>query len=313
MQLSTMTDVQKDGPMAPAVLGYAVFWCFAGSKVPYATLLNLLANSGLASSLPDLPTPSATLRRGLLAWMHEHSVSPLLIRPVSRSPLVFALVQEEIHQPGLDLSHTIRLRVLYDALHQDLICTRVPTGPIDASCRDQALSSDLWPYVQEASLTYESSDLTRMLRVMISNLDAIRLQRGVYFVPVSQRARLKQVDDLVHTLPGSPSPLLVTLERMDDLKTRQQLARVIHADFLRELDTQEEAMRQIVTATPTLKTVTARLTSFRALHKKARVYADLLAERGAEVVHKIDQLQAQAQSLVLAGTEHLIDTEEKDK
>lgn len=295
--LPTVTDIQH--PCADTTpLGYAVFWRLSGVQIPYTDLVSLLVARGFAPYRPDPPTPTTALRRALQRW-----ASPgLLVRTITRDPLVLALVEEWADLHGLDLVHRTRLRVCYEPTRHTILCTRTTSGPIAPATSDGVLTGQFRPLWEEACQMLVGEDLARLLRAIILDLHAVRLQRGVYFVSARYQDLLARLDRLVCALPGSP--LLATLVRIDDRQTRQHLAHTVHREMLRELASMEEDLHQVLAAPqPSLPAVTRRLARFRTLQTKAQVYADLLAERAAQLTERLEQVRTQAGQLFLFGAD----------
>ncbi len=288
-----------------AVLGYAVFWRLSGVQVPHTALEAALTQAGFARFVPAPPSPPTALRRALL-WFAQHAgCETLLLRVVSRAPWVFALVREELDQQG-SLTYLTRLRVRYDPWTRDICCTRHPRGPIDATTEDQSTTATLRPLFQNACETHTGEDLSRVLRAIIARLGAVRLQRGVYFVPVSESAPLQRLDALVARLPGAP--LLATLARLDERRTRERLVHAIHADLMRELDSIEARLcdMQATHPQPEMALLCQHLLSFRAVQNKAQIYTELLGARVQEMSARLAALQERVQNLVLIDARDLL-------
>ncbi len=288
-----------------AVLGYAVFWRLSGVQVPHTALEAALTQAGFARFVPAPPSPPTALRRALL-WFAQHAgCETLLLRVVSRAPWVFALVREERDQQG-SLTYVTRMRVRYDPWTRDICCTRSPSGPINATTEDQSTTATLRPLFQNASETHTGEDLSRVLRAIIASLGAIRLQRGVYFVPASESAPLQRLDALIARLPGAP--LLATLARLDERRTREQLVHAIHADLMREIDSMETRLSDMQAAhpQPDVTLLCQHLLGFRAVQKKAQIYTDLLGARVQEMSARLAFLQERVQNLVLVDVKDLL-------
>src|SRR5258708_7697879 len=176
----TQTQDIRTPDATVAVLGYAVFWRLSGVQIPHADLCQALTGAGFGSYTPALPQPTTALRRALLTFAHWFLSETLLLRTVSQTPCILALVREERDHQG-NLTYHIRLGVRYDAGSQDICCTSQPTGPIDATTEDQRLSATVRPLFQTACQTHTGEDLSRVLRAIMVNCSAVRLQRGVYF------------------------------------------------------------------------------------------------------------------------------------
>ncbi|MBO0783073.1 MAG: hypothetical protein J2P37_30020, partial [Ktedonobacteraceae bacterium] len=235
--LPTINDIQH---ASAAPLGYAVFWRLSGVQIPHGDLVTLLVAHGFAPYQPDPPAPTTALRRALQRW-----ASPgLLVRTITREPPVLALVEEWADLHGLDLVHRTRLRVCYEPIQHTILCTRTASGPIEPATSDGTLTHQIHLVWKEACQTLVGEDLARLLRAIILDLHAVRLQRGVYFVSARHAELLARLDTLVRALPGSP--LLATLARMDDRQTRQHLAHTVHRDMLHELSGMEEELRQVL-------------------------------------------------------------------
>src|SRR5690349_2282331 len=105
MGQSALADIKKPATQALAPLGYTVFWRLAGIKVSHTDLVSLLQQTGFEAYLPERPSSYTALRRALLTWNREYGRPDLLLRVVTKQPLVFALVQEAPDQQQLDLTH----------------------------------------------------------------------------------------------------------------------------------------------------------------------------------------------------------------
>jgi hypothetical protein len=298
-------DIRSQQTTSLALLGYAVFWRLSGVQIPHADLCQALAQAGFGHSIPPLPPPSMALRRALLQFAQRFWQEEMLVRMVSRTPCLLALVREEPDAQGT-LTYQTRMRVQYDEGSQDIRCTRQAGGPIDATTEDVPLSTALRPLFQEACQTHTGEDLSRIVRAMMSSWQAVRLQRGVYFVPVQASAQLQRLDALVARLPGSP--LLATLARMDERRTRERLVHAIHADLVRELETLETSLHDLQTARvpPTAALLCHQLVQFRTFQQKAQVYAELLGTRLQEMTARLETLQAGVQQLVLVDVNELL-------
>lgn len=288
-----------------AVLGYAVFWRLSGVQIPHADLHQALTQAGFGSYLPALPQPTTALRRALLSFAQHYVQETVLLRSVSQTPYVLALMREEPDHQG-SLTYLTRLRVRYDPGTQDVCCTRCASGPIDATNEDPRVSAVLRPLFQDACQTHTGEDLARVLRAIIASLSAVRLQRGVYFVPVREHAPLQRLDALVAQLPGTP--LLATLARLDERRTREKLVHAIHADLMRELDGMETHLAQMQATHVQLETRTLyqHLARFQTVRNKAHIYTELLGTRVQEISARLETLQASVQQLVLIDVDDLL-------
>ena len=288
-----------------AVLGYAVFWRLSGVQISHADLTQALTQAGFGSFTPALPQPGTALRRALLFYAQHSIPETVLLRAVSHTPCVLALVQEEPNPQG-SLAYVTRLRARYDPTSQDIWCTRTSSGPIDATTEDPHVTVALRFLFQEACQTHTGEDLSRVLRAIISSLGAARLQRGVYFVPAHASASLQRLDELIARLPGAP--LLATLARLDERRTRERLVHAIHADLMQELDAMEARLEQMRATQPQPETTTLchHLVRFRAIQNKAQIYTELLGARVQEINARLEALQADVQQLVLVDVNYLL-------
>ncbi len=305
---TTLTDVRTPESATTAVLGYAVFWRMSGVQVSHPDLVHLVQQAGFPSVTPAPPSQVTALRRALVTWAREQPVATLSLRSISHAPLVLALVEDRAGGPGLEITSTTALRVLYDPAQQDILCTRQPTGPIDAQSADPRATQGVrsrWQYHRQV---HQGEDLSRLVRAIVASMDAVRLQRGVYFVHARYRSHLQRLDSFIDALPGPGMPLLVSLERLDQPRTRKLLTHAIHADVVGELTGMEERLTQALSASaqPSLTLVTQHLLAFRAFHAKAQVYADLLADRHDEITQRLSALHERVQSLLLFEAEEVL-------
>lgn len=291
-------DIRKTDESV-AVLGYTVFWRVGGVQISHAILSQALSYAGWWQYLPALPQPATALRRALLKYAHNAVSETVLLRSISRTPCVLALVKEENHRQGGSLSYNTVLRVRYDPTTQDICATRSSQGPIDAATEDVNVSTALRPLFQKARETHTGEDLSRVLRALVASFQSVRLQRGVYFVPAAIRTPLQQLDRLITQLPGSP--LLITLAQLDQRGTREKLVHAIHADFVRDLAAEETKMRELFASPtpPEVGILSQQLVRCRAIQNKARIYADLLGTRAQEIGTRLDALQGRVQQLLL--------------
>lgn len=298
-------DIRTQQTTSLALLGYAVFWRLSGVQIPHVDLCLALTQAGFGHYAPTLPPPPTALRRALLQFAQRFWQEEILVRSVSRTPCLLALVHEEPDAQGT-LTYQTRMRVQYDEVRQDICCTRQSGGPIDATTEDVPLSTALRPLFQEACRTHTGEDLSRVLRAMMTSWQAVRLQRGVYFVPVQSSAQLQRLDTLIARLPGSP--LLATLARMDERRTRERLVHAIHADLVHELDTLEANLQNLrmTHPQPTAALLCQQLVQFRTFQQKAQVYAELLGTRLQEMTARLEALQAGVQQLVLVDVNELV-------
>ncbi len=279
-------------------LGYAVFWRLSGVRVPRHVLVPLVKQAGLAAHLPDPPSPTVALRRALLHWAAWKRVMPVLLRRAGQAPTVFVLLAEEPQQTLGQVSYRALLRACYDEARGQVSCTSTATGPIDATA-DPSLTrivEGIWQREQEV---HTGEDLSRFIRQVMVHLHAVRLQRGVYFVPASQAEPLLRLDKLIAALPGSP--LLATLAQYDQAQTRRKIARAVHREFITALQTMEEQFERVLEAPGniTLTTLSQQMTRFHRLQERAQAYTDLLGAWHADLEARLAALKARAQQLVL--------------
>jgi hypothetical protein len=302
---SPAQDIRDHDP-ALAVLGYVVFWRLSGVQIRRADLARLLADAGFAHALPAPPKPARALRRALLQlrW-HCGWSETLLLRTISSSPCVLALVEEEPAAPE-SLAYRIFLRARYGADTQQVWCTFTPTGPIDATTEAEAASEALRTLFAREQDLHTGEDLSRVLRGIVVGCQAVRLQRGVYFVPLSHSEPLNRLDRLVARLPGTP--LFATLAQLDERGTRARLVHAIHADLVGELEAMEAGLLhlQATHPQPGIGALSSHLVRVRAVQQKAQVYAELLGTRAQEIQARLQTLQERVQHLVLFEVDDLL-------
>jgi hypothetical protein len=288
-----------------AVLGYAVFWRLSGVQIAHTDLAAALKAAGFGSFVPALPQPGTALRRALLFFAQHSLQETVLLRCVSHTPCVLALVHEAPDQAG-SLTYLTRLRACYDPVTRNICCTRTSSGPIDATTEDPRVTAAVRFLFQDACQTHTGEDLSRVLRAIISSLSAVRLQRGVYFVPARESAPLQRLDAVVAGLPGAP--LFATLARLDERRTRERLVHAIHADLMRDLDAMEARLAQMRAAQPQPETqvLAQHLVRFRTVQNKAQIYTELLGARVQEIRTRLEAVQAGVQHLVLFDVEDLL-------
>lgn len=302
---SAARDIREPDP-ALALLGYTVFWRLSGVCIRRQALAQALARTGFSDTLPPLPSPAIALRRALLAFAHQSGAGgTLLLRTVSRKPGVLVLVEEVSGQQG-NLCYRTHLRAHYDPGTHEVFCTTQASGPIDATTEEPSLSSPIRILFAQAREIYSGADLSCLLRTLVLACQAVRLQRGIYFVPVSQSEPLQRLDTLVRLFPGSP--LLATLAQVDERRTRAHLVRAIHADLVRELETVEARLRQLQSAggQPEMDALCQYLVRVREVQQKARVYTELLGARVQDIQARLGSMQADVQRLVLFNVDELL-------
>ncbi|HEY1352228.1 MAG TPA: DUF6744 family protein [Ktedonobacteraceae bacterium] len=298
-------DIRELAP-ALALLGYTVFWRLSGVWIRHEVLARVLAEMGFADAMPAPPAPVVALRRALLIFArHSGRTDALLLRAVGRAPGVLALVEEAPGQQG-SLLYRTHLRARYDADTQEVFCTTQACGPIDATTEEPALSAPVRSLFAQACRTYLGADLSRLLRALVLACQAVRLQRGIYFVPVGQCEPLQRLDALVDQFCGAP--LFATLAQVDERRTRAQLVHAIHADLVRELETIEARLRQLQETgkQPEMSTLCQHLVRVHAVQQKARSYTELLGARVQEIQARLETLHADVQHLVLLDVDDLL-------
>jgi len=287
------------------VLGYTVFWRLSGVRIAREALIRALAETGLAAHVPAPPSPECALRRALAHLARARHGERLLLRTVSHAPCVLAVVEETPDQQGSLAYHT-HLRARYDAGTRQVYATLRASGPIDASTEEPGTGTALRALFAQASETHTGEDLSRLLRAVVAGCQAVRLQRGVSFVPAAASEPLARLAELVERLPGAP--LFARLAQVDERETRRRLVHAVHADLVRELERMETRLGQARAAHPQPETGTLcqQLVGVRALQQKARVYTELLGARVQEIQARLEALQAGVQRLVLLDIEDLL-------
>jgi hypothetical protein len=302
---STARDIRESDPTL-ALLGYTVFWRLCGVWVRRQALAQVLSETGFGDALPPLPSSTVALRRALLAFArYSAGRETLLLRTAGRQPGVLVLVEEVSGQQGA-LCYRTHLRARYDTATHEVFCTTQVSGPIDATTEDPALSAPIRLLFAQAREMYSGADLSCLLRTLVLACRAVRLQRGIYFVPVSQCEWLQRLDTLVGLLPGAP--LFATLAQVDERRTRAQLARAIHADLVRELERVETHLRQFQNAggQPEMDTLCQYLIRVRAVQQKARVYTELLGARVQDIQVRLEAMHTDVQRLILLDMDELL-------
>jgi len=300
----TARDIREPDP-ALALLGYTVFWRLSGVCVRRQALAQALATTGFGDALPPLPSPAIALRRALLAFIRQsRAAGTLLLRTVSRQPGVLVLVEEVSGQQDT-LCYRTHLRARYAAATQEVFCTTQASGPIDATTEERSLSAPVRLLFAQAREFYSGADLSRLLRALVLACQAVRLQRGIYFVPVSQCEPLQRLDMLVRLFPGSP--LFATLAQVDERRTRAQLVHAIHANLIHKLEAVEMRLRQLQNAggQPEMDALCQYLVHVREVQQKARVYTELLGARVQEIQARLGVLHADVQRLILFDVDEL--------
>lgn len=297
-------NIREPDP-ALALLGYTVFWRLGGVCIRRYALAQALAKTGFADALPSPPSPMVALRRALLAFARRAGQGTLLLRAIGRPQGVLALVEEETGQHG-SLWYRTHLRARYDARARTVFCTDQASGPVDATTEEPGISGAVRLLFAQASESYAGADLSRLLRTLVLGCQAVRLQRGIYFVPISQCEPLQRLDALVDLLPGAP--LLVTLAQVDERRTRGQLVHAVHAELVHELTAIETRLHQLQSAGGQieLNALCQQLVHVRAVQQKARVYTELLGTRVQEIQERLEAMQADVQRLVLFDTHDLL-------
>lgn len=298
-------DIREPDP-ALTLLGYTVFWRFSGVCVQRQALAQALTRTAFSNALPPLPSPAIALRRALLAFTHQsRAAGTLLLRTVSRKPGMLVLIEEVPDQQG-NLCYRTHLRARYDAATQEVFCTTLTSGPIDATTEKISLSVPVRLLFAQARETYSGADLSCLVRTLVLACQAVRLQRGIYFVPVSQSEPLQRLDMLVGLFPGSP--LFATLAQVDERRTRAQLVHAIHANLMHQLQTVETRLRQLRSAggQPEMDTLCQYLMQVREVQQKAQVYTELLGARVQEIQTRLGALHADMQRLILFDMDEVL-------
>ena len=227
------------------------------------------------------------------------------MRTVSHVPCVLALVEETPDRQG-SLAYRTHLRTRYDESTQEVYATLQASGPIDAATEAPIIAAALRAFFAQAAAMHTGEDLSRILRAVVGGCQAVRLQRGVYFVPTSASAPLERLTDLVDRLPGAP--LFATLAQVDERGSRRRLVHAVHADLVRELERMETRLAQVQAAhaQPEAGTLCQHLVRVRTLQQKARIYTDLLGAHVQEIQARLEAMQAGVQRLVLLDVDDLV-------
>lgn len=327
-RFTNLRAVQTTVEKMPLV-GFTVFWRLAGIRTSHDDLSRALAQADLLQFLPKTPTPRIALRRALERWMADRKraanlvssqsaeeecelgevdeAQRTLIRVINRTGsehVVFALVAENIDFAALGLSYGTSLRIRLHKKTGAMIVTTEAEGRIDAQHESQRLAAELTPYWDEYRDLHIARDLSEMMRTIISSLHATSLRQagGVYFVPVTERARLTQLQTMVDALPRIPKidPFVCALGIPEEKETKRGLAQAVHAGMLDELSGLRADLEQLAAGGSRVreKTITQRMLGFRRMRAKAELYRDLLDMQQEQVRSAISELEGEARKLL---------------
>jgi len=315
-------------------VGYTVFWRLTGIEVHQEDLGRLMSAAGLASALPKPPTARVALRRALVAWIAERAASGAgpapgnhagavsedapqraLIRVVNqpeRKWMMFALIAEDVDLGALGLTYGTNLRLFLHKETHEVRVTTEATGLQDAVAEAREVAAELNPYYQRALVTYESGDLSRLVRDLVMNMNAVSLRDGggLYFVPETHAEALHRLRNFIEALPtkGDREPSFITVPQVDDNAARRQLARAVHEGLLDELGALHTDLQRFVAQAENgvkvrERTIQERLSNYRALKGRAQTYADLLGMQQEQVEAQVAALEARARAVLDLDTE----------
>ncbi len=339
--MTNLATIEQSLATLPS-LGATVWWSLAGVEVQRADLVRALGGAGFLEYAPEPPTPIKALRRTLRAWMMARSAAGLapmlgkdgadedetdereqklhrsLIRVINtrRSKhTIFALIAEEVDLTQFGLRYGTELRIQLEKLtpqeraqrQPELHCTTEAEGIIEAQHEAQQITDELLPYWRKFQDLYQSGDLSRMVRAIVSDLEAVALRQGggLYFVPENQRAALVRLQDLIATLPtdGKHEPFVMVLDVPDALEAKRQIGRAVHTgmlDEVRALDNELAHLQSKAVHGVQPATIAERLAKFRALRDKAQTYGDLLGMRQTEIDAAVTALTTKAKALLMS-------------
>lgn len=251
----------------------------------------------------------------------------VLVRTINRRDseyLVFALVLEEADLRSLGLSYGTDLRVLLRKSDLSIAITTTPRGRVSGDVTPP-VAAGLPEYWARYRSLHTASDLSRVVCDIVRGLGAISLRAGggTYFVPPSAAGSLDRLRTLVSNLEdlsfkrtgGSrarkarqvqeSNSFLLSLGVPDAKVARRSLARAAHTSFMDELAVMQTDLQRFIVApagTVKPKTVSERLLQYKEIYARAEMYATLLDMQKDQITSAVHQLEAQAQTIVMAVT-----------
>lgn len=339
------TNEIKESTEQFSLLGYTVIASLdTKSEVNHDRLLQLITPLGFGMFLPPQVEPPTYFQRAIAAWIKELKTSAIpaalldedgksLVRRIKgpdSDVLIFALVKENVDLAALGLSYLINLRVFFvkppkaqegeQPQPGTLTLTLTPSGATDPrtyhpNAQEATLLHSLQKWVDYYSVTYKSSELSRMVNDIIESMGAarLRLSGGVHFVPYAQRDNLARLKQLVEvSLPtstgGKSSSTLLHVPVIDEANSREQISGSAHSAFVQRVDAYEENMRRFLLAHETIdghkpkpikrKYMEERISQYEEMKAELEIYDMLLGTRRQEIENRVSALEEQALKLI---------------
>lgn len=286
----SLKQIQAALAQAGEHLGDLVWWQLSNAEVPRVELERLWSDAGLDRGLlPESPTAE----RALKAAAKESQVGHVdyLVRLGKEDPteVIFAVVHESREADG-SLSYTQEARVRLDRVHEQLI-TDAPSHQLVA-----AICSGF----ERLRLTHTADDVRRAVTKTLRSFCAVPLREsgGIYWVPRTYSAALRQLQKAVESIGSSTVYLLPVHDSADAARTLGDVAQASVEDELEQLKFEIDGFLQSPPERPS--TLMRRLEAFEALKAKAELYRDILKVQ-------VDDLDSQLSTLT-STVERLLDS-----
>ncbi len=330
-QALTMTQLQQ---MGLPLLGKIVFYSLAGVRITHTDLKTALDAAGLGSFLPDPPTARKAMTRAIEAWVEaraaaghgpaitsdraeatglEDEAERAIVRIVNRKQdkhMAFVLVEEWVSFKRLGLRHGTALRVILSkASPPQFYCTATVEGDAAQAAQQEAnqVTQELGPYFQQFTSLLLPEDLSKMMRLILTSLDAVSLRRGggIYLIPQAHEAALTRLESLITALPRQPGthPYCTLLPVVDEVAARQGLSAAVFDGLLAEIAAARVELQRSVDADPgTVKpdTIAKRQGEITLLQTKIQIFETLVSGQKAQLVQECTALQQTALQVLLS-------------
>ncbi len=275
--------------------------------------LTLLANKHALPETPKLGHPADAFRRATSAHQHRDEATKVrfLTRPVldNENAIIRHVIVEAVDVGNIQLKHAHAAWMKFDKKTETMTVGLAPTGtnlptPIQQVALDIINAAKM--SFQEFTTSLTGTEMTRFSMRQLSRMSHVTVHPngGVYFVPQSQRAALKHLQEFVRELsqyaiePGASNTFtVVPVPKLPDQ------IREIESGFRSSVDRElvgviaDIATMLASSDKPGPATVKNRVDEINAIRAKASEYSKLLGVAIDDVAVKLTMLDAQIEEL----------------
>lgn len=314
-------------------LGYNIMWSLGSIAVQRDHLIRQLQAAGFKNHEPDEITHKNALRRAIAEWIktkdsaaastlddlgeeeeygpngekRKHKIRALVREIDSKETAftVFTLVAEDVDFSLLGLNFSSQLRIfLQKSTKQNRIdqpeiyCTTEIIGDLlTAQDKSTQFTQELRPIWNVHQNRYKAVDLSRLFtRIVLGIPGSVPINRGVYFVPETQKQSVMALRQLLEDMPvtnAEDPAYLLALPVIDEESSRRELSNAIHRGMCARLSTMEADLSDLqAKARKKIKDATrdGRIAEYARLKQEAQMYADLLQMQHEDIQERVTNL-----------------------